>query len=176
MKQTDLLLELVNAKLYAKIHIIFSRTLTMEQSFRLDGAVAMLEHFARTGRIQILDKILNKNQLTIVKTVLFQAQDAGELARELAGFIHTIKVLQIPECTLVLEYDDHGWQLRMTGGNKIMRAHLAAFQEENDRLPVELAVISDKNGVLTMSIAGSDNDILYFAEEAARWFNTSLIF
>ena len=177
MKTSILQKILEDAKMCANIVIVFCRYTSAEKALAADYAGTMLEHFVRTDRIVIVKANQEDSTLTIAKTLIFKPQDAAELARHIAGFVSEAVAREIPTHKITLEQGEKGWQLRLTGGNKLLRVYFKAMCESaKNFFYFGTGVLSDKEGIVILDLSkGRDGDILRFAELTAGIFNTPLV-
>lgn len=179
MKTSKLRSVFEKAKMGANIELTFPHHVRdMHAMMEAQRAGDMILHFADTGKIAIVKSKSVNSKITFAKTPLFEPQDGKELAHQISSAIITAVARDIPDYRIVLEMGKEGWQLKFTGGNKLLRTFFKAICEMSQKfLDFKSTVLYDKNAVATLNLSkGSDDAVMQFAEIAAGMFKTQLVF
>ena len=177
MKTSALRRILEDSKTGACLVIRFAKKTSVNRMPDLVGAGAMVEHFVRTGRIDFVRTDEGNSTLVIAKTPLFLMQDAAELASRISEFVMSTESRAIPEHHMTLEQGTSGWQLKLEGGNKLLRGYFKmSCEAAQNRYQINASVLYDKGGVAVLDLSnGSDEAVLEFSERVAKMFGTQLI-
>ncbi len=178
MNATKLQKIIEDAMLCANVVLTFKKfAVNPLEVFKAELSADLLIHFANTGRIQIVAQDAEKSQFTIAKTTLFVPQDAQELAERIAFIVIAAEARSIPLHQLYFEFGDTGAQLRLVGGNKLLRTLFVATIAATEKFYGFVSTVAlNKDGVAVLDLsAASEDSALVFAETVAKIFKTELL-
>ncbi|MBP7927795.1 hypothetical protein KAZ57_01470 [Patescibacteria group bacterium] len=104
-------------------------------------------------------------------------EDVVELASGISDSLINAEASVSLPYEIVFEYGERGWQLRLAGGDRLMRQLFIATCEATKRdYDFTSTVLFDKQGIVILDLSSGKEDVaLRFAERMAKIFKTELL-
>jgi len=168
---------LEEAQMFAKIIIQLNKFSPSESLERQQAAGDMILHFCNKGLLFLFEEDKSGVKIAFAKSNLFMKEDAQELAKQISEFVSSAEYRTIPDHTVTLSSNGHGWQVSLAGGNRLMRRVFAGLSKMSDSIyDFESKVVSDINGEILINLSeGSEEDVLQLSMELADYFKKELI-
>ena len=165
------------AQMFAKIIIHLHKFAPSGSLERQHAAGDMIIHFCNKGLLILLEKDENREKITFAKSNLFKKEDARELAKQISEFVSSAEYRTIPDHTVTLSSNGHGWQISLSGGNKLMREVFVGLSKMSDSIfDFKSKAVSNINGEVLIDLSeGSEENILQLSIELAEYFEKELI-